>query len=120
MVVRDFAERNGLKYLLSATEWAFPGSYNILEQVLADLKSIDGIICYSMFILPEDQTYRNNIIDDVLAEGRDIHFALENLSITSNQERCRVEDIWLTSSALCRNGNLVHEYLSSFLDEAVE
>src|SRR5882757_7640146 len=37
LVIRDYAARRKLHYLLSATEYAMPGCYLILEQVLADL-----------------------------------------------------------------------------------
>ena len=38
IVIRDYCERNGLNYLLSATEYAMPQCYIMLEEVL--LKSL--------------------------------------------------------------------------------
>ena len=48
-------------YLLSATEYAMPDCYLILEQVLADLAALDGVILYSMFMLPADTGRRRQI-----------------------------------------------------------
>ena len=52
LVIRDYAARRKLHYLLSATEYAMPDCYLILEQVLAELAALDGVILYTMFMLP--------------------------------------------------------------------
>src|SRR5271156_6802343 len=44
LVVRDYASRTKLPYLLSATEYAMPGCYMVLESVLAELAHVEGVI----------------------------------------------------------------------------
>ena len=51
LVVRSYCERNGLHYLLSATEHSTPHSYMILHDVLAGLDDLAGIVLYSQFLL---------------------------------------------------------------------
>ena len=42
LVVRDYASRNKLHYLLSATEYAMPGSYMVLESALRELNHVEA------------------------------------------------------------------------------
>ncbi len=49
IVVRDYAKRKNLQYLLSAVEHIMPGSYMILEDLLDDLPKLEGIISATAF-----------------------------------------------------------------------
>lgn len=99
LVVRDYARAQGLTFLLSATEYAMPGCTLILEQVLDDLPNLSGIICFSLFMLPEDRT---GVWDRVLSAGRSIHFALEGLHVRTPADVARIEDILLAAKVLSR------------------
>lgn len=95
LVIRDYAQRNGLDYLLSATEYAMDGCYMILESVLDELPRIEGIICYSLFMLPQKQERRLAVYDRILGAGATLHGALENLSVTTQADLHKVEDMFL-------------------------
>jgi sporadic carbohydrate cluster protein (TIGR04323 family) len=95
IVIRDYARRKKLNYLLSAAEHVMPGSYMILEDLLDELPRLNGIICYSIFMLPEDERRRRAIYDRVLREGCDLHAAVEEIAITSMDDIRAVEDILL-------------------------
>ena len=43
LVIRDYCARRGITYLLSATEYAMPNCYMMLEQTMNDLENLDGI-----------------------------------------------------------------------------
>ena len=66
LVIRDYCKKQGLQYLLSATEYAMPNSHLILQQVLDELSELDGIIFYSLFLLPEDTTERDRVMQIIL------------------------------------------------------
>jgi sporadic carbohydrate cluster protein (TIGR04323 family) len=100
LVVRDYACRRGMTYLLSATEWAMDDCFMVLEEVLADLPRLDGIIAYSLFMLPADRSVRHGIWDRVLSHGKSFHAALESLKVSDRAGVNRVEDIWLARSVL--------------------
>ena len=51
LVIRDYCQKQGLQYLLSATEYAMANSHLILQQVLNELPNLDGIVFYSLFLL---------------------------------------------------------------------
>ncbi|BAE48873.1 LIC12192 family sporadic carbohydrate cluster protein [Paramagnetospirillum magneticum] len=100
LVVRDYARRRGLTFALSATEYAMPGCYMILEQVLDEMPRLDGIICFSLFMLPHDVSRRAETWRRVRAAGGSLHFAVEGLAVQCDQEFDRVEDIWTARTVM--------------------
>jgi len=102
LVIRDFAQRNGLLFKLSATEYAMAGSFMMLDAVLAELPQLDGFILYSQFMLPERPERRRAIYDRVLAEGKMLAGAVENLTLRTPADVRRWEDIILTDRFAAR------------------
>ncbi len=106
IVIRDCCERNGLQYLLSATEYAMPDCHLILSQVLDELRSIDAIVLYSLFQLPQEALERERAYRRVLSLGKTLYFAVESLKMSSEAELERVEIIWQVRDTLpqCAKG----------------
>ena len=100
IVIRDYCKKNNLLYLLSSTEYAMKNSHLMLEQVLEELKSIDGVVAYSLFQLPEDQKVRSKIYKKILKLKKEMHFSVENLKITRAEDVEKVENIWLVRQTL--------------------
>jgi sporadic carbohydrate cluster protein (TIGR04323 family) len=100
LVVRDFARRRGLDFLLSATEYAMPGSYLMLEQVLDEMGRIGGAILYSLAQLPDDRARRRIMLERALASGGVLYAALEDMTLTDNDDLGRWEDIALVRQVL--------------------
>jgi sporadic carbohydrate cluster protein (TIGR04323 family) len=100
LVIRDYCKKQGFQYLLSATEYAMPNSHLILQQVLDELPKLDGIIFYSLFLLPEDTTERNRVIQIFLKKEKTIYFAVEGLRISNIPEYERIETIWQVKKVL--------------------
>jgi sporadic carbohydrate cluster protein (TIGR04323 family) len=97
IVIRDYARRKNLQFLLSAVEHVMPGSYMILEDLLDELPRLNGIICYSIFMLPPDERRRREVYDRLLREGCNLHAAVEEIAIASNDDIQAVEDILLVN-----------------------
>ena len=93
LVVRDYARNKNVEFKLSATEYIMPNCYMILEDVLNELPQLEGIIMYSLFMLPEDKKRRRTILERIVDEGCVFHAALENLSVQSKQDILHIEDI---------------------------
>jgi sporadic carbohydrate cluster protein (TIGR04323 family) len=104
LVIRDYALRRKLHYLLSATEYAMPDCYLILEQVLADLAALDGVILYSMFMLPADTGRRRQIYRRLLDAGCRLHAAVEGFILESEDDIERWENV-LQTADICRHLN---------------
>jgi sporadic carbohydrate cluster protein (TIGR04323 family) len=102
LVLRDYATRNGLHYLLSATEYAMPSCYLMLNAVLEELPTIEGIIFFSIFMLPQKKARRLEIFDRVLAAGCELHAALENVVLRGHEDVPSLEDLLEVAFALPR------------------
>ena len=101
LVIRDYAARRRLHYLLSATEYAMPGCYMVLEQVLADLPAVDGVILYTMFMLPAVPEQRDAVYRRLLTAGCSLHAAVEGFVLQSETDVERWENV-LRTADICR------------------
>lgn len=94
IIIRDYCLKKGIQYLLSATEYAMENSTLMLRQLVRELPEIDGIVAYSIFQMPENDSERQSIFESILSSKKEIHFAVEGLSIIDNQSLNHVENIW--------------------------
>lgn len=94
LVIRDYCQSRNMTYLLSGTEYAIPGSSLMLQKLLDGLESLDGIVLYSLFQLPESPQARQKIYQQVLKQKKSLHFAVETLILQDEQDCQRLEDIW--------------------------
>lgn len=100
LVVRDYAARKGLAYLLSATEFSMPDCHLVLDGVMNEIDAYEGVIVYSLFMLPQDRDARHVIYDRLLSAGAVMYAAVEDYRIASAGDVERVEEIWRISEVL--------------------
>ena len=103
IVIRDYCQRRGFEYLLSATEYAMPACYMMLEDALNELGQIDGLAMYSIFLLPRRQSRRLEIYRKVLANGASLHGAVENIAMLTEADIRQIEDIWTVQDLVAGN-----------------
>ncbi|MFO1157392.1 MAG: LIC12192 family sporadic carbohydrate cluster protein [Reyranellaceae bacterium] len=101
LVIRDYAARRRLHYLLSATEYAMPGCYLMLEQVLTELEALDGMILYTMFMLPAEPERRLALYRRVLETGGSLHAAVEGFVLGEGADIERWEMV-LRTAGICQ------------------
>ena len=99
LVIRDFCARNDFQFLLSATEYAMPACYMMLEDVIAEAPKLDGVVCYSIFMLPEARQRRRDVVRRILDAGATLHGAVENMHVRDADELDRLDLIWSLSDA---------------------
>ena len=106
LVIRDYCKKQGIQYLLSATEYAMAGSHLILQQIMDELPQLEGIVFYSLFLLPEQKLERDRVTHVILENNKTIHFAVEGLLISNKTEQERIETVWQIKKTLphCLNG----------------
>jgi sporadic carbohydrate cluster protein (TIGR04323 family) len=102
LVIRDYCQRNSLPYLLAAAEYTMPHCYMMLNEVLAELPRLQGIVCYTLFMLPESAERRREIYRRILAAKATLHAAIEGQVLRVADDVGRLEDIWLVQQALAR------------------
>jgi sporadic carbohydrate cluster protein (TIGR04323 family) len=100
LVMRDYCAARGLTYLLAATEYCMPGSRLMLEGVLRELDRLQGIVCFSMFSLPERRQHREAVYRRVIDRGRELHMAAERVVVRAHADVERLEDIWLVKDVV--------------------
>jgi sporadic carbohydrate cluster protein (TIGR04323 family) len=94
IVIRDYCQKTGYKFALSATEYAMAGSFLILNQIIDNIEELDGIVAYSVFQLPTQNDVRKRALDKVLARKKEFHFAVENIIVHDLETAERVDRIW--------------------------
>jgi len=100
IILRDYCTKRGHDLLLSASEYAMPDSYMILESVLDDLTNIDGIVFYSLYQLPMQPEKRRSVYSRVLEADKSLHFAVEGMSISQTEDIDAVEQCLLVKATL--------------------
>jgi len=100
MLIRDFSQKLNAQFILSATEYNIDNCFMMLMSLLKDLASIDGIVFYSVHMLPEDDKCRYLLYNTILDKNKELYFCLENLSILNNDDINLIEDIMLTKKIL--------------------
>lgn len=92
-LIRNYCQKYQLPYLLSVSEYKMPGCYMILEEVLSAIELVDGIVLFSIFMLPASTKARKRIYDIVLNAGKSLHGALEDVCIKERADIQMVDDI---------------------------
>ena len=93
LVIKDYCQRKKLFFKLSATEYKMKDSYIMLNAVLKELNKIDGVVFYSIFMLPEDSRLRKKICNLFLKSKKNLHFALEEIVLKNLTSLKEIENI---------------------------
>ena len=75
----------------------------VSDLVINDAKDIDGIIIYSMFMLPRQREIRNKMIGRLIDNGKEIHAAVEDLILKDSSDYSRLDNIFLVDNVLESN-----------------
>lgn len=105
LVMRTYAEKAGIQYLLSAVEYHIPSSFMMLESLYGELSGLEGLLFYSMHQLPETAAARRKLYATLRKAGCGLRFALEELRIENAGDAGIVEDA-LICRALSRQADL--------------
>ena len=100
LVIRSHAQKYNLHYLLSGVEHRMVDSYLMLNQILKDAKDINGIIVYSLFMLPAESKTRNMLLSEFLKSGKEVHVAVEDLILKNELDCQRVDRIFLVNNVV--------------------
>ena len=76
IVIRDFCKKKFFHYLLSASEYRMNKSYSILKNLISNTNDIDGIICYSLLMLPDNELSRIKILNNLILSNLILLFSL--------------------------------------------
>ena len=66
----------------------------VLDQVIYDIKKVDGIVAYSIFQLPEKKEKRIKYLSKIIKLKKIFYGALENLEVRNKNDLLNIEEIW--------------------------
>ena len=105
IIIRDYCEKRSYEFLLSKSEYAIKDSYKILFYALKELKKIDGMVFYSVFMLPTDKSLRFKIYKMFLNNKKKLLFAVEDLQLKSITDIESIENILKIKKIVSNNLN---------------
>ena len=105
IIIRDYCEKHCYEFLLSKSEYAIKDSYKILFYALKELKKIDGMVFYSVFMLPTDKSLRFKIYKMFLNNKKKLLFAVEDLQLKSITDIESIENILKIKKIVSNNLN---------------
>lgn len=100
IVIRNFCKQNSFHFLFSASEYRMKNNYSILEDLLNNSKDFDGIVAYSLLMLPENITIRNRILNKLIIKKKFLSCAVENITIKSIKDIKRINNLWKIKKTL--------------------
>lgn len=100
LVIRDFCTRKGFTYLLSATEYAMPGCYMVLNEVANEAPKLGGVVLYSIYMLPKRRSRRLALCRRFLDADATVHGAVEDISITTDDDLDRIDEMLMLSDLI--------------------
>ena len=77
-----------------------PNSQKILDQIIEEIKNLDGIVAYSIFQLPEDNNKRYKVLRKMIKKKKFFYFALENMKLVKKKDLTTIENIWRLKKTL--------------------
>jgi sporadic carbohydrate cluster protein (TIGR04323 family) len=100
MVMRDYCQRKDMTYLLAAVEYRMPGCTMVLGEVLGELEGIQGIVMYSIFLLPSSRAKRMDLYRRLFDAGATLHAAAEGVVVAGWDDAMRLEESWLAHDVM--------------------
>ena len=109
LVIRDFAYRKKIFFKLSLTEYNMKNCYIMLNTFLKDINKIDGIIFYSIEMLPTDKKEALKLIDLFQKKKKILYFALEELKVSSKKDLMRIKEILMIKKNYMKKKDVIYK-----------
>ena len=93
LAIRNYCKKKSYNYLLSSVEYTMKNSFLILNDLVRNMKSYEGITAYSLFQLPSNNKLRNDILNRIIKKKKFISFAVEDLKVSNFVEKEEIEKI---------------------------
>lgn len=100
IVLRDYCARKNLTYKLHVNENEFLHSYMVLDGLVSALDGLQGLLVFSMFMLPRRAERRHRIYERIFEAGVELHLVLEDFVIRQPSDIPPIEDIISTRALL--------------------
>ncbi len=102
LALRDYCARKNKIYVLPVNENDFPHSYMVLEGMLNNLDGFEGIVMFSMHMLPHRPERRRKIYRRILDQGCSLHIVWEGIVVEKIADTEKLEELLLLASLVAR------------------
>ena len=100
IVIRDFCKKKSLHFLLSASEYRMKDCYLIFEDLINNSKEIDGIVAYSLLMLPTNEIERSRLLKKIIKKKKFLCFAVEDIFVKKISDIPRINKLWKIKETL--------------------
>ena len=93
LVIKDFCNKKNFFFKLSSTEYIMNDCFFMLKALIKELKSIEGIVFYSIDMLPKNKKLRLSLLSKFIKKKKKVFFALEEISISSQKDLEKIDTL---------------------------
>jgi sporadic carbohydrate cluster protein (TIGR04323 family) len=95
--IRDYANLKNIDFKLSVTEYRMKKSFFALNSLKKEISTLNGIIFFSIYQLPEEKVLRKAILNFFIQKRKKIFFALEDIELKDKSDMQEIENIFFIS-----------------------
>lgn len=118
LVIKEFCNKKNFFFKLSSTEYIMNDCFYMLKALLKESKSIDGVVFYSIDMLPKNKKLRLSLLTNFIKKKKKVFFALEEISINTQKELEKLETLLcirldsMRYDFIKKNRNFFKDYLN--------
>ena len=94
VILRDYYKNIKKDFILPQGEPVFSKTAIRLRTVIANLKINDGLILLSIFMLPENDSIRRDVLKELLKKKIETHFIFENIIAKKLNDYKKINNIY--------------------------
>jgi sporadic carbohydrate cluster protein (TIGR04323 family) len=91
--IRRYCDERGLVFNHHVVENVFPGTFLVLERIVAEAHLFQAMAMCSISMLPNDSARRTNLLDRCVNVGMTVHFLFESLIVSSREDIAVVDEL---------------------------
>jgi sporadic carbohydrate cluster protein (TIGR04323 family) len=100
--IRRYCDEHGLVFNHHVVENITPGTYLVLERIVAEAHLFQAMAMCSIGMLPGDRAHRNDLLEGCVRTGLVVHFLFEQIILRTKEDVALVNEIlslmWLSKS----------------------
>ena len=97
IINNHYCKKNNYSYSMHVTEYNGQDSTQMLFEELKNIKKYDGLLFYSLLMLPLESKKRDFLYNKIISNKKELHFAVEDLFIKNRKDISKIDNLFLLS-----------------------